>query len=157
MTDRLCQTFHRLRSFLRGAEQDRDFDAEMSAHLELAIEENLQRGLAPAEAHRQALVRFGGPQQAKEPAHGPWRAHERTVRARDVTGSRSDHWRNFVGAGAAFGLTRLLGYLLYKVSPRDPFAFGSAFLVLTITSLIVCLLPAWRPTRVDPIVALRHE
>src|SRR5207253_3670503 len=41
-------------------------DAEMSAHLELAIEENLQRGLAPAEARRQALLRFGGAQQARE-------------------------------------------------------------------------------------------
>jgi putative ABC transport system permease protein len=38
----------------------------MAAHLDLAIEENLQRGLPPSEARRQALVRFGGPQQAKE-------------------------------------------------------------------------------------------
>ena len=66
MTDRLRQFLHRLRSFSRGPEQDRDLDAEMSAHLELATEENLQRGLSPAEARRQALVRFGGPQQAKE-------------------------------------------------------------------------------------------
>jgi macrolide transport system ATP-binding/permease protein len=66
MTDRLRRSFHRLRSFFRRAEQDRDFDAEMFAHLELAIEENLERGLSPAEARRQALVRFGGPQQVKE-------------------------------------------------------------------------------------------
>jgi ABC-type antimicrobial peptide transport system permease subunit len=63
----------------------------------------------------------------------------------------------FLGAAAALRLTRLLGYLLYKVSPRDPFAFGFAFGVLTIVSLIACFLPAWRTTRVDPIVALRYE
>jgi predicted permease len=62
----LRQTSHRLRSFFRRAQLDRELDAEMSAHLELAIEENLQRGLAPAEARRQALLRFGGAQQARE-------------------------------------------------------------------------------------------
>src|SRR2546429_6484703 len=66
MIDEVRQGFHRLRSLFRRARQDRELDAEMSAHLELAIEENLERGLSPAEARRQALVRFGGPQQVKE-------------------------------------------------------------------------------------------
>jgi predicted permease len=60
-----------------------------------------------------------------------------------------------VGAAAALGLTRLLGDLLYKVSPRDPAAFGLAFLVMAIASLAACLLPAWRATRIDPVRALR--
>jgi predicted permease len=66
MTDRLRRFFHRLRSFFRRAEQDRELDVEMSAHLELAIEENLERGLPAWEARRQALVRFGGQQQTRE-------------------------------------------------------------------------------------------
>jgi predicted permease len=60
-----------------------------------------------------------------------------------------------LGAAAALALTRLLGNLLYKVSPRDPLAFGSAFLVMTIAALAACFLPAWRATRTDPARALR--
>src|SRR6201981_998926 len=66
MMDRFWQSIQRLLSFFRRAQLDRDLDVEMSSHLELAIEENLRRGLSPAEARRQALLRFGGPQQAKE-------------------------------------------------------------------------------------------
>jgi len=60
-----------------------------------------------------------------------------------------------LGAAVALGLTRLLGNLLYRVSPRDPLAFGSAFVVMTIASLAACFLPAWRATRIDPARALR--
>src|SRR5215831_8416258 len=66
MTTSLRQFVFRLRSFFRRSQLDRELDAEMSSHLELAIEENLRRGLSPEEARRQALVRFGGSQQAKE-------------------------------------------------------------------------------------------
>jgi len=61
-----------------------------------------------------------------------------------------------IGAAVAFGLTRLLGNLLYKVSPHDPLAFGSAFAVMTITAIAACVLPAWRATRTDPARVLRH-
>ncbi len=60
-----------------------------------------------------------------------------------------------LGAGAALGLTRLMGNLLYHVSPRDPLAFGSALVVMAVASLAACLLPAWRATRTDPVRALR--
>jgi macrolide transport system ATP-binding/permease protein len=59
------------------------------------------------------------------------------------------------GAAAALASTRLLGYLLYNVSPRDPLSFGAAFLVITVASLAACFLPAWRATRTDPLQALR--
>jgi ABC-type antimicrobial peptide transport system permease subunit len=62
-----------------------------------------------------------------------------------------------IGGIAALILTRLMGNLLYKVSPHDPLAFGSAFVVITIFSLAACLLPAWRATRIDPVQALREQ
>jgi predicted permease len=60
-----------------------------------------------------------------------------------------------LGAAAALGLTRLIGNLLFKVSPRDPLTFGSAFAVMAIVSLVACILPAWRAARTDPARALR--
>jgi ABC-type antimicrobial peptide transport system permease subunit len=60
-----------------------------------------------------------------------------------------------VGGLAAFELTRLMGYLLYKVSPHDPVAFSSAIAVVFCAALIACIVPAWRATRTDPIQALR--
>jgi predicted permease len=65
MTDWLRQFFHRLRSVFRRTELDHELDAELAAHLDLAIEENLRRGLPADEARRQALIRFGGTEQAK--------------------------------------------------------------------------------------------
>jgi macrolide transport system ATP-binding/permease protein len=62
-----------------------------------------------------------------------------------------------LGALAALGFTRLLGDMLYKVSPRDPLAFGSALLVMLIAALVACFLPAWRAARTDPMRALRNE
>jgi predicted permease len=60
-----------------------------------------------------------------------------------------------VGGFAALGLTRLLGYLLYRVSPRDPITFAAAMIVMVIASAAACFLPAWRATRTNPVQALR--
>jgi putative ABC transport system permease protein len=60
-----------------------------------------------------------------------------------------------IGAAAALLLTRLMGNLLYKVSPRDPIAFGAALIILIAVALVACFLPAWRAARIDPARALR--
>jgi predicted permease len=60
-----------------------------------------------------------------------------------------------IGGIAALLLTRLMGNLLYKVSPRDPIAFGLALIILLAVALLACFLPARRATRVDPVQALR--
>jgi predicted permease len=62
-----------------------------------------------------------------------------------------------IGGVAAIMLTGLMGNMLYKISPHDPLAFGIAFAVITVASLVACFLPAWRATRIDPIQALREQ
>lgn len=61
-----------------------------------------------------------------------------------------------VGAVIAIAGARLLGYLLYKVSPHDPLAFASALAVMIVAAVTACLLPAWRAIRVDAVRALRQ-
>lgn len=60
------QLVHRAISLFRRDPLDRELEKEMSAHLDLSIEENLKTGMSPQQARRQALIDFGGRQQAKE-------------------------------------------------------------------------------------------
>ena len=64
-----------------------------------------------------------------------------------------------VGAGllAAAGLTWLMRSILFEVRPLDPVAFAAAALTLAAFALLACYWPARRATRVDPLIALRHD
>jgi putative ABC transport system permease protein len=83
---------------------------------------------------------------------------------------RSDILRIAVGEGAlvvAIGivsgligsaiLTRFLQSMLFDVKPIDPVTFAAIGTSLTVVTLLACLVPAHRATRVDPLIALRHE
>jgi predicted permease len=56
----------RLRSSFSDPQIDRELDMEMASHLEIAIEDNLKQGMSAEEARRQAFIRFGGVEQAKQ-------------------------------------------------------------------------------------------
>ena len=58
--------WRRVRAFFSKRKLDTDLDAELVAHLEMALEDNIARGLSPAEARRVALAAIGGLQQARE-------------------------------------------------------------------------------------------
>jgi putative ABC transport system permease protein len=64
-----------------------------------------------------------------------------------------------IGAGLvmAFGITRLLRGLLYGVTPLDPATFAAAAIGLTAIAALASLLPAWRASRVNPVIALKSE
>jgi predicted permease len=68
-----------------------------------------------------------------------------------------------LGLAGAYVLTQYLGSwlnlsgMLYDVQPSDPLTYGVIALLLTLVGLVSCLIPAWRATKVDPLVALRVE
>lgn len=85
------------------------------------------------------------------------------ARSRDVLRMVLREHLRLVAAGAAagiviaLGLTRVMRTMLYDVSPTDVPTFVCTVAGLALVGLLAALVPARRATRVDPMVALRHE
>jgi putative ABC transport system permease protein len=66
-------------------------------------------------------------------------------------------WGTLLGAAGAFGVTRVIGSLLYNVTPTDPVSFGLVATLMLLVAAAAAYLPARRATAVDPMTALRSE
>jgi putative ABC transport system permease protein len=62
-----------------------------------------------------------------------------------------------IGAAGALALGRFLSSLIYDVRPSDPITFLAVAILLAAVALLACVIPAYRATKVDPMVALRYE
>jgi putative ABC transport system permease protein len=62
-----------------------------------------------------------------------------------------------IGIAGSLALTRTVESLLFGVTVTDPLTFGGVTLLLVGAALLACFVPAQRATKVDPLVALRHE
>jgi len=62
-----------------------------------------------------------------------------------------------LGFVVSLGMARLLESILFGVAPRDPLTIAIVAAVLAAVAAAACFVPARRATKVDPIVALRHQ
>ncbi len=62
-----------------------------------------------------------------------------------------------IGLGGAYLVGRMMQATLFRVGALDAFALSAVTCLLLMTALLACYLPARRATKVDPIIALRHE
>ena len=72
-------------------------------------------------------------------------------------GMRLIAWGVLAGLVAAFGLTRLMGSLLYGVGASDPLTLAGGVLLLATVALLANYLPARQAMRISPLVALKEE
>jgi ABC-type antimicrobial peptide transport system permease subunit len=62
-----------------------------------------------------------------------------------------------LGTGSAIAATKFLNAFLWGVTPSDPATFATIAAILVATGIVACLVPGARATRIDPLVALRHD
>jgi ABC-type antimicrobial peptide transport system permease subunit len=62
-----------------------------------------------------------------------------------------------IGIPVALGTSRLVSSMLFGVKGTDPWTIGAATATLTAAGLVAAFVPAWKASRVDPMVALRYE
>ena len=131
---RLRDSAVRLVNLFRRERIERELDAELRAYLELDVEENIRRGMAPKEARRAALARLGGVETVKE-------------ECRDVQRFRvaEDLWRDL-----RYGFRRLLARPILAVVAVAVLAIGigvNVAILALVDALLLRPLPVADPSR----------
>jgi macrolide transport system ATP-binding/permease protein len=62
-----------------------------------------------------------------------------------------------ISVPTAFGTSKFVESLLFGIQPNDPLALALAVAILLIAALLASYAPARKASRIDPMIALRHE
>jgi putative ABC transport system permease protein len=109
-----------------GTRREREIDQELRFHIESQIAENLRAGMPPAEARRQAILAFGGPEQIRE-------------ECREL---RPLHWVGTLCADVRYALRSLLASPIFTLSAVASIALGIGANAAIFTLLHAAL---WKP------------
>jgi ABC-type antimicrobial peptide transport system permease subunit len=62
-----------------------------------------------------------------------------------------------LGLAGGIGIASMMGSVLYGLSPADPLTLASVIALLSLVTITATAFPAWRASRIDPVIALRSE
>ena len=130
----LTDLVERLRALLRRDREDLELAEELRFHFEMEVEENLRRGLSPAEARRQAALRLGGMTQVLEAT-------------RDARGVR---WLDDMAQDVRYGLRGIRRNPLFAAALIITLGLGigaSAAMFSVVDALLLRPLPYGEPER----------
>jgi hypothetical protein len=124
----IAESWRRFRSLVGRRDFEDRLDDELRFHVERQIDKNRRAGMAPDEARRQALIRFGGVEQAREGTRDEFRAARIENLARDVRyGLRSRRRHSAfsamavlslaIGIGANTAIFGVVQTMLFRASP----------------------------------------
>src|SRR5262245_11927579 len=136
---RAIRTFlSRLRGLVGGSRRDRELQTEIESHLAEAVDDNIRQGMAPDEARRAALARFGGVTQTIE-------AHRERRRFTFVSALRQDLQY------AVRTLVRAPGFAIVAVLTLGIGILGNTTIFSGVNAVLFTPLPAEQPEQIAQI------
>jgi hypothetical protein len=146
------------RNVVHRRRADRELDEEIAAAFDLAVDEQIRRGVHPDRARRQAVLQFGRPM-----------AIASEVRERRAGAALEILWKDVgfggrllvtiggaIGVPAALLLSHTFASVLFDVTPADPRILAGSVLCLLTVAMLAAAVPAWRASKVEPLSAFRQ-
>jgi ABC-type lipoprotein release transport system permease subunit len=138
----------RIATLFQRSHWNSEMEEELRSHIQHRADDLERSGLARAEAERRARIEFGGYLGAQR---------------KQVLEAALGRAFKLLAIGSAAGLvlgvlaSRVLAFIVYQATPRDPLVLGGVVLAMLLLGLLAVWIPAQRALSVNPLILLREE